>query len=103
MQIWYVFKYAAVSPAKTSFKLNAIVVLEVSGLYAVKDNGAWTLRCIVEDVFGSSGAIVLAMIFTLACLTTCVGLITSISQYFAHLFKRFSYRQFVFIIAVNIE
>ena len=82
------------------YLMLAYLGMEVSGLYAVKDNGAWTLRCIVEDVFGSSGAIVLAMIFTLACLTTCVGLITSISQYFAHLFKRFSYRQFVFIIAI---
>ena len=32
-------------------------------------------------------AVLLAAIFTLACLTTCVGLITSISQYFSTLFK----------------
>jgi LIVCS family branched-chain amino acid:cation transporter len=34
----------------------------------------------------------------LACLTTCVGLINSISQYFSILFKKINYRQWVFII-----
>ena len=57
-----------------------------SGVYALQDNGAWTLRCIVYQVFGGTGAVLLAAIFTLACLTTCVGLINSISQYFSTLF-----------------
>lgn len=46
-----------------------------SGVYAVQENGVWTLRCIVQQVFGDGGAILLAAIFTLACLTICVGLI----------------------------
>lgn len=60
-----------------------------SGVYAVQENGAWTLRCIVQQVFGDGGAILLAAIFTLACLTTYVGLINSISQFFSILFKNF--------------
>ena len=60
-----------------------------SGVYAVQENGAWTLRCIVQQVFGDGGAVLLAAIFTLACLTTCVGLINSISQFFSILFKNF--------------
>lgn len=60
-----------------------------SGVYAVQENGTWTLRCIVQQVFGGRGAILLAAIFTLACLTTCVGLINSISQFFSILFKNF--------------
>lgn len=60
-----------------------------SGVYAVQENGAWTLRCIVQQVFGDGGAILLAAIFTLACLTTCIGLINSISQFFSILFKNF--------------
>ena len=67
-----------------------------SGVYPIQDNGAWTLRCIVYQLFAGPGAVLLAAIFTLACLTTCVGLITSISQYFSTLFKKFTYRQFVF-------
>lgn len=70
-----------------------------SGVYPIQENGAWTLRCIVYQLFAGPGAILLAAIFTLACLTTCVGLITSISQYFSTLFK-FTYRQFVFAITV---
>ena len=69
-----------------------------SGIYPIQENGAWTLRCIVYQLFGNPGAILLAAIFTLACLTTCVGLINSISQYFSTLFKKLSYRNWVFII-----
>ena len=55
-----------------------------SGVYAVQENGAWTLRHIVSQLFGEFGAIILAAIFSLACLTTCVGLINSISQFFSN-------------------
>lgn len=71
-----------------------------SNVYSIQENGAWTLRCIVYQLFNEIGAILLASIFTLACLTTCVGLINSISQYFSTLFKKISYRQWVFIIVI---
>ena len=69
-----------------------------SGVYDLQENGAWTLRCIVYQVFGGPGAVLLAAIFTLACLTTCVGLINSISQYFSTLFVAVSYRAWVYVI-----
>lgn len=69
-----------------------------SGVYPIQENGAWTLRCIVHQLFGEPGAVLLAVIFTLACLTTCVGLINSISQFFSTLFKKISYRAWVFAI-----
>lgn len=69
-----------------------------SGVYELQDNGAWTLRAVVHQLFGNTGAILLAAIFTLACLTTCVGLITSISQFFSRLFAKVPYRTWVFII-----
>ena len=71
-----------------------------SGVYPIQENGAWTLRCIVSQVFGAPGAILLAAIFTLACLTTCVGLINSISQFFSTLFPKVSYHKWVNIIVV---
>lgn len=71
-----------------------------SGVYPVQENGAWTLRCIVYQLFGNPGAILLATIFTLACLTTCVGLINSISQYFSMLFPKISYQNWVNVIVV---
>ena len=70
--------------------------MKTSAVYSLQDNGAWTLRCIVHQIFGNPGAVFLAAIFTLACLTTCVGLITSISQYFSTLTNKLSYRQWVF-------
>ena len=69
-----------------------------SGVYSIQENGAWTLRCIVFQLFGPVGAYLLAAIFTLACLTTSVGLINSISQYFSTLFKKISYRTWVCLI-----
>ena len=71
-----------------------------SGVFSIQENGAWTLRCIVHQVFGEMGAILLAAIFTLACLTTCVGLITSCSQYYSTLTKKIDYKKWVAIITV---
>ena len=71
-----------------------------SGVYPIQENGAWTLRCIVEQVYGEIGALLLAAIFTLACLTTCVGLITSCSQYYSTLTKKISYQKWVTIITL---
>lgn len=71
-----------------------------SGVYALQDNGAWTLRAIVYQLFGDTGAILLAAIFTLACLTTCVGLITSISQFLTKLFSKINYRTWVYSIVI---
>ncbi len=69
-----------------------------SGIYSIGENGAWTLRQIVAQLFGEFGAVILAAIFTLACLTTCVGLINSISQFFSTLFEKVSYRKWVLLI-----
>ncbi len=71
--------------------------MKSSGVFS-SENGAQTLRIIVYNLYGSWGAILIAAIFTLACLTTCVGLINSISQYFAKLFKKVNYTKWVLII-----
>ena len=76
----------------------SFIGMKSSGVYPLQDNGAWTLRCVVNQLFGKPGAILLALIFTVACLTTCVGLITSISQYFSTLTKKLKYKHWVFII-----
>ena len=81
------------------YLMLAFMGMNSSGVYPIQDNGAWTLRCIVSQLFGGPGAVLLAGIFTLACLTTCVGLITSISQFFSTLTHKLSYRQWVFVIA----
>lgn len=70
------------------------------GRFGLTENGAQTLTNITTYIFGKPGAILLALIFTLACLTTCVGLITSCSQYFATLTKKISYENWVRILTV---
>lgn len=64
-------------------------------------NGGRILFNVTNSVFGSFGALVLILIFTLACLTTAVGLITSVSEYFAELTNnKVTYKQWMFIYTV---
>src|SRR5699024_11962213 len=49
------------------------------------ENGGRILLDITNEVFGSIGAVILILIFKLACLTTVVGLIYSIIDYFVEL------------------
>lgn len=57
--------------------------MQSSGVYEIGANGAVVLRQIVYQMFGGFGAFILAAIFALACLTTSVGLITSVAEYFS--------------------
>lgn len=66
------------------------------GQVVMAENGAQTLSFIVTQIFGPYGLFLLAFIFTLACLTTAVGLISSISQYFSSISK-FNYRTWLII------
>lgn len=66
--------------------------------FAGAENGAQVLSGSIKLVLGDFGLVLLAFIFTLACLTTCVGLITSGGQYFEKLFNnKLSYRAWVYI------
>jgi LIVCS family branched-chain amino acid:cation transporter len=82
------------------YTMLAVMGASTSGVYPHDPNGARILRRIMADLFGEFGAIILAAIFTLACLTTCVGLTNSISSYFSKLFKKISYKKWVFIITI---
>lgn len=69
--------------------------------FGATENGAQTLTNVTTYIFGKPGAILLAATFTLACLTTSVGLITSCSQYFATLTNKISYKSFVRILSLS--
>ena len=68
-----------------------------AALFPDTTNGAQILVHISRMFFGKFGAVILALIFTLACLTTCVGLLISISRYFEELIPRISYRSWVIL------
>lgn len=70
------------------------------GKFGLMENGAQTLTNITMYIFGKPGAVLLASIFTLACLNTSVGLITSCSQYFSTFTSKISYENWVRILTV---
>lgn len=70
-------------------------------LYGSTSNGAETLTNVMSHIFGTPGLVLLAVVFTLACLTTSVGLITSCSQYFGSLTSRISYKNWVRILVLS--
>ncbi|AIK37559.1 branched-chain amino acid transport system II carrier protein [Bacillus pseudomycoides] len=78
--------------------LGWLGVTSVSLGYA--KNGGQLLTVIVQQLFGPYGLALLAVIVTLACLTTCVGLVSACSQYFSTLFTKFSYKGIAGIICV---
>ncbi|MPM79273.1 Branched-chain amino acid transport system 2 carrier protein [bioreactor metagenome] len=69
--------------------------------FGVTENGAQTLTNVVFYLFGQNGSVILGLIFSLACLTTSVGLLTSCSQYFTKLMPKVSYKTWVTILAVS--
>lgn len=71
------------------------------GRFGAAENGAQTLINVVTYLFGKPGVVLLAIIFTLACLTTCVGLITSCSQYFVTLNSKVSYKAWISILSIS--
>ena len=71
------------------------------GRFGVTANGAETLTHVMTYLFGKPGSVLLAVIFTLACLTTSVGLITSCSQYFATLVPNIVYKYWVRLLALS--
>lgn len=71
------------------------------GRFGATENGAQTLNNVMTYIFGKPGGILLAVIFTVACLTTCVGLITSCSEYFETLTSKVSYKAWVRILSLS--
>lgn len=67
------------------YVLVTMVSAQSRGELEVSSNGGETLAQIAEHYFGGAGAIILAVIVTVACLKTAVGLITSCSETFVKL------------------
>lgn len=63
-------------------------------------NGAQLLSGVARELFGSAGGVILALIFVIACLNTCISLICCCGEYFARLFPRLSYRAWACVFAV---
>ncbi|GGY43201.1 branched-chain amino acid transport system 2 carrier protein [Bacterioplanes sanyensis] len=64
------------------------------------DNGGQLIAVYITEIFGPAGQLILALVITLACLTTAVGLLTSCGEYFNQLMPKISYRVFVVVLAI---
>lgn len=66
--------------------------------FAVSENGGIALAQIANYYLGTAGSVLLAIIVTVACLKTAIGLITACSQTFCELFpNRLSYRTYTIL------
>lgn len=63
-------------------------------------NGAQVLTHVVVSLFGTVGLVILAIIFVIACLNTCIGLFSCCGEYFHETFPKISYRNWVLLFAV---
>ena len=59
-----------------------------------QDVGAFLLNTAAYGTFGDFGRVLFGVIVTLACLTTSVGLVTAVSEFFNDIFPRVSYTTF---------
>ncbi|CAM4177277.1 branched-chain amino acid transporter [Bacillus manliponensis] len=71
-----------------------------SSSLGVSDNGGLILTNVVNELFGTTGKILLAFVITFACLTTSVGLTSACGGFFTKLFPQLSYKAVVIIVSV---
>lgn len=66
----------------------------------ILDTGAPVLAESAKLLFGNIGALILAVIVLLACLTTSIGLVTSCAKYFYRIYPGINYKAYAVIFAV---
>lgn len=70
------------------------------GAFGPAENGAQTLNQAVRYLYGNTGLVMLAAIFFIACLNTCIGLISCCSKYFCTIVPGIGYRTWALVFAV---
>lgn len=70
------------------------------GALGLGENGAQTLNQAVRFLYGNGGLVMLAAIFFIACLNTCIGLISCCSRYFCTIVPKVGYRSWALLFAL---
>jgi len=97
----YTMKTAIVAGTALALVYLAIGLLGAKmGPYGTFDNGTSLLSSASALVLGNGGTILLGIIFTLACFTTCVGLTISCGEYFSEIAPKLSYRFVVTVVTI---
>lgn len=81
------------------YAMLAFIGMASSERFAGTANGTETLTKMVTFSFGKAGAVILAVIFVIACFNTCVGLFSCCGKYFEEICPRIPYRNWVFLFA----
>ncbi|KEZ50501.1 branched-chain amino acid transport system II carrier protein [Metabacillus indicus] len=71
-----------------------------SASLGTSENGAQILTNIMTSLFGTSGSVILGLVFTLACFCVSIGLVISCSQFFAGAVPRVPYKVWVLILCL---
>ncbi|WEG73742.1 branched-chain amino acid transport system II carrier protein [Vagococcus intermedius] len=66
----------------------------------MQTNGGEVLAKVSNYYFGTYGNILLGFMISVACMTTCVGLLSSCSSYFNRLYPKISYQKYVILFSV---
>ncbi|KJU75196.1 branched-chain amino acid transporter II carrier protein, partial [Pediococcus damnosus LMG 28219] len=70
------------------------------GHFKIAGDGGIALGQITQYFFGNAGVYILAIMATITCMTTAVGVTTSFATAFSSMFPRFGYKTYVVIVAV---
>ena len=71
------------------------------GAFGPAQIGAQTLNQAVSFLYGKTGLVMLAVVFFIACLNTCIGLISCCSKYFCTIVPGIGYRTWAVIFALS--
>ncbi|WP_228730111.1 branched-chain amino acid transport system II carrier protein [Shewanella sedimentimangrovi] len=101
-QTRYLIRAAFIAASGLAFVYVSLFFLGASAgdLAAGAGNGGEILTRYVTREFGTPGSALLALVVSLACLTTAVGLVTACSEYFSELLPTVSYRRFVVLFSL---
>src|SRR5690625_2780356 len=90
-----------------AFELLGLIYLVIAylgatttGALGLFETGGPVLSGAASHYFGTVGVVLLAILITLACLTTSIGLMTACGEYFNTLFPGISYKVFVTLFTV---
>ncbi|QGM81413.1 branched-chain amino acid transport system II carrier protein [Otariodibacter oris] len=62
-----------------------------------QDIGTYILNTVTAQAFGEFGRMILGIIVSLACLTTSIGLVVAVSEYFNEIFPKISYKAYAIL------
>lgn len=97
-----VFKAGGLAVSLLAFVYVFVAYLGAQSVQAIsmQETGAPVLSMSAQILFGYGGALLLAVIVLLACLSTSIGLITSCAAYFHQLIGKTSYKNYVTIFTI---